>query len=376
MTRALSLYLDALRVCAALTVAFFHASSFPMTRSTLNFPFGVDAVIVFFVLSGFVIADVAQRRDTSLAAFWTGRLARLWSVLIPALLLTPVFDAVGRSFHPEAYEGWGVYLAFDHPEWRLLSAAVFANEVWFASIAPLSNGQVWSIAYEFAYYLLFSLGFFLPARQRAIAVAAACLVIGPKILLLMPGWLLGVWIHRHQRRFAYGEASSVLLMWGPPLLVLLGHVIPVQGEGEPTSLALWIFNLPQRWVGEPSFTEALKYSRGFLWLNIVSLLAGLHLIGAISTFRNRAFLPPRAAGAVKRAAQVTFSLYLLRHPIQLMLASMLFESPPGIVKTMAVFAGSIVLAGAIGLVIEPLKGRLRQRLDALFARRLRGAPQG
>jgi peptidoglycan/LPS O-acetylase OafA/YrhL len=51
---------------------------------------GSEAVMAFFVLSGFVIAYVADQRETTLQAFAAARLARLYSVIIPAMLLTRV----------------------------------------------------------------------------------------------------------------------------------------------------------------------------------------------------------------------------------------------------------------------------------------------
>jgi peptidoglycan/LPS O-acetylase OafA/YrhL len=363
MSKALSHYLDFLRVLAALTVALFHATSWPMTRTTIDFPFGVDAVMVFFVLSGFVIAHVAQTKETTAAAFWAARLSRLWSVLIPALLLTPVFDLIGRQFHPELYEGWGVYLGFDHPVLRLSLAAGFLNEIWFWSVAPLSNGPVWSIAYEFAYYMLFSLAFFLPPRQRPIALAAACLVIGPKILLLMPGWLIGVWIYRNRDRFAFSDPAAAALMLVGPLVVLLGHSRSIFGD-DALSPALLIFNLPKVLVSADFHENWLKYSRGFIWLNLVSLVTGLHVIGAISFYRRHPFVEGLSAHLLKGLAALTFSIYLLHHPIQLMLSSMLFDLVQGPPRALLVFAISVVLSAAIGSVLEPLRYRLRAGFHA------------
>ena len=63
MTKALSLYLDALRFGAAFTVFLSHYGKFNGGLFWQIQPYGVTAVIVFFVLSGFVIAWVTEARN-------------------------------------------------------------------------------------------------------------------------------------------------------------------------------------------------------------------------------------------------------------------------------------------------------------------------
>ena len=188
----LSLYLDLFRLTLALTVVVVHASNPQMGGSWFKFPLGDIAVLGFFVLSGFVISYVAATKETSAASYAAARLARLWSVLIPALALTPVFDAIGRMFSPSVYEGWGIVVGFDHPLFRLAAAAAFLNEIWFWSIAPLSNGPVWSLGFEAWYYALFGAFIFSRGWKRAGLVCFVGLIAGPKILLLFPSWILGV----------------------------------------------------------------------------------------------------------------------------------------------------------------------------------------
>ena len=84
MPHHLSLYLDAVRFAAALVVVFSHAWLVLFPGYPLHWP-GPAAVIVFFVLSGFVMAYVTDRRDRSQADYALDRLSRLWSVALPAL---------------------------------------------------------------------------------------------------------------------------------------------------------------------------------------------------------------------------------------------------------------------------------------------------
>jgi hypothetical protein len=95
MTRSLSIYLDLMRVLAALLVLLFHTSFDRVGGAWLHPIFqdrgdvfaqaGSAGVIVFFVLSGFVISWTAATKERTFESYIVNCLARLWSVVIPAL---------------------------------------------------------------------------------------------------------------------------------------------------------------------------------------------------------------------------------------------------------------------------------------------------
>ena len=104
MRRGCSVYLDLVRVIACLIVFGHHMSlNFGCYEPTGNgckargwlIPFhaGHSAVVIFFVLSGYVITYVASERETTLRDYALSRCARIYSVAVPALLLTIVLDA-------------------------------------------------------------------------------------------------------------------------------------------------------------------------------------------------------------------------------------------------------------------------------------------
>src|SRR5438270_9524015 len=100
-----SLHLDLMRGAAALAVFVSH---FGLHRISGGLfwqaqPYGHDAVILFFVLSGYVIAWVAERREPDLRAYAVNRLSRLYSVVVPAILLTVIADAIGQRVGPAVY---------------------------------------------------------------------------------------------------------------------------------------------------------------------------------------------------------------------------------------------------------------------------------
>ena len=108
---------------------------------------GQDYVVIFFVLSGFVITwSVDRKKEYHFGQYLFDRLIRLWSVVIPALALGLVLDYFGRSIHPQTY---GSIFSAEHLELKVLLSGLFLHESWFFSIRPGTNGPFWSLSYEF-----------------------------------------------------------------------------------------------------------------------------------------------------------------------------------------------------------------------------------
>jgi peptidoglycan/LPS O-acetylase OafA/YrhL len=147
MNKGLSTYLDALRFSAALAVFFRHLSFSNVSGGFLwqLYPFGHDAVVIFFVLSGFVIAYVTDTKEATIGEYMSARLARLYSVVLPALAVTFICDFVGIRHHPQVYD-----LAREtEPTLRLLASGLFISQSWGWQLDTLSNDAYWSLPYEF-----------------------------------------------------------------------------------------------------------------------------------------------------------------------------------------------------------------------------------
>jgi len=82
----LSVYFDLVRFGAAILVVLYHVWPMVAPDLPLTWP-GHQAVIIFFVLSGYVIAHITESREPSVGAYALDRLSRLWSVVIPSLLI-------------------------------------------------------------------------------------------------------------------------------------------------------------------------------------------------------------------------------------------------------------------------------------------------
>lgn len=155
MNLQFSLYLDVIRFLAAILVVIAHANvRYLSTEILLLSTHGHLAVIFFFVLSGYVIAYVVDLKENRFSLFWASRISRIYSVAIPVILLTPLFDIAGRSIAelPVIYDG----SASDLWPVRIFASLFFLNEMWFNSIMSFSNTPFWSLCYEMSYYFVFS----------------------------------------------------------------------------------------------------------------------------------------------------------------------------------------------------------------------------
>ena len=168
-----SILLDLLRGSAAMYVVLFHClerltrhgnivdvpgGSAHLIVSQFGagvFGYGHYAVLVFFVLSGYVVhlrqARFPSQRNGLKRWRWFGhylwrRLARIYPPLLFAIIITLLFDSVGSRTFPDFYS---VYV---HP--HSMSSAF---EIFFPSHYDRfgSNAPLWSIQYELIFYVLY-----------------------------------------------------------------------------------------------------------------------------------------------------------------------------------------------------------------------------
>ena len=157
---------------------------------------GPAAVIVFFVLSGFFISSsiikAAVDNKWSWGKYLIARLSRLYVVLVPALALTLLWDRLGSL--------WGLPDSTPGRESLpvLFGNLLFLQKIYFPTYG--SNDPLWSLSYEFWYYIIFPLIFFAaydfsaPLYKRiSVASLAAILlfVTGKNIAMYFLIWLLG-----------------------------------------------------------------------------------------------------------------------------------------------------------------------------------------
>jgi peptidoglycan/LPS O-acetylase OafA/YrhL len=324
-----SVHLDALRGFAAFSVLLNHwrdaffvdyqelAQHNPLVAAVyLATGLGHQWVIVFFVLSGYLVGGSVLRLVESGRWSWRGyllaRLTRLYIVLLPALVLGGAFDWAGTHLAgtEAVYSGHsGMHALITDVHSTLTLPTLAANSLFLQTIALPgmggrqvstfgSNGPLWSLSNEFWYYLAFPLLALLLAKARSWRVRVACglgLVtwgwfVGSGIALLGIPWLMGVLIvylppfpARRPRTRGLAISAALAILGGGLVLAKIWHSLT-------TDLALGL---------------------------AVTLLIWVTLHCATAP------LPARYARVAQRAARSSYTLYLVHFPLLIFLKASL-----------------------------------------------------
>ena len=238
--------LDVVRGVAALLVVLGHSRDISARVSGLNHTgdsffemvllvpssFAVEAVAVFFVLSGYLVGGqvIRQNREGRFrwGEFLIKRLSRLWAVLIPGLFITYISWLAMTHLSPQSYT-----LAENSTLPSALCNVLFLQESWCDSY--LINSSLWSLSYEFWFYIIFTsliTALYAMFSQswtgvilNTLVVCLSIAIFGTQVLLLIPAWLLGVGIslvaekpnmirdHIRSKAYTWLVSSLVLLMF-------------------------------------------------------------------------------------------------------------------------------------------------------------------
>lgn len=156
------------------------------------------AVMVFFVLSGYVITATVDERMASgygLQQYLVDRISRIYSVLLPAIILTLCLDLLGAHFFPARYSDPQLLPPQAHGIVNFLANALCLQELWDHRVQFGSNSALWSVGYEFFYYMIFGLFVWRPRNWR-LFVAAGFVLVGPRVVLYGLIWMLGALAYR------------------------------------------------------------------------------------------------------------------------------------------------------------------------------------
>jgi len=151
-----------------------------------SFELGHQAVLGFFVMSGYLVGgsvlnSIGKGKDF-LREYVIHRFARIYIVVVPALVLTFFVDSIGRNVLPNA----------DFHELPMFQGR-FGAEVFVANIFNLqeifspvygTNSPLWSLACEFWYYVSFPLLMLPLARNYSKVLRYGGFALGLAIFLL------------------------------------------------------------------------------------------------------------------------------------------------------------------------------------------------
>lgn len=333
-----SVHLDALRGLAALAVFAGHLRAlffveYPAVISpgilikALYFlaGFGHQAVMIFFVLSGFLIASSVRRASEqnrwNLAWYAQNRLTRLYVVLIPALLLTALWDRLGMHMFGlnTVYGAIPVYeriISIPVPDasgpGTLLGNALFLQSI---RVLPFgSDSPLWSLSNEFWYYVLFPVCLFVFASRLSIVkrlgagiLALGILVlVGREIALLFSVWLMGA------------------------MLVLLpGSGRKTTGVLVGVSLGLLLAALAAARLQKLGPPDVADIGVGFLFtLFLYSLRSRSDILDSHAISYSNAFVADFYRRPAQFFSRVSYTLYLIHLPFLFFITAWLIGSKP------------------------------------------------
>ncbi|MGH7950344.1 MAG: acyltransferase family protein [Limisphaerales bacterium] len=266
--------------------------------------FGHSAVMVFFVMSGFLVGgkvlDRLRQGNFDWQKYGVDRVSRLYAVYVLALLLGGALDYFGYQYFNQIgfynHKFPGRIAVINHNFHQNLTVPVFAVNFAMCQtiLGPVfgSNGPLWSLANEFWYYVTGPLAFALIFQKK----------VGFRV---------------------FGTIGLAIIIWFLPTPILIYSLVWLLGA------MLYFMNgrvLVPFWISLILFAVSFSVAR-LQWLTIPYLAD--FLIGI-----SFALLINSAAGASRRlpghnrsrtAAGFSYSVYLCHFPFLVFVLSLLFQ---------------------------------------------------
>jgi peptidoglycan/LPS O-acetylase OafA/YrhL len=295
---------------------------------------GSQAVVVFFVLSGYLIGGrlIAERGATPLADYFCRRTARIYVVLVPALALTVVCDVIGSRLNPQLYSSaWSINFDNVAANWNASTLLCNLANLQDQFCKPFgSNGPLWSLGYEWFYYLLF------PLLLRSIPRHAS-----PRhaSVLHWTAWLMFL----VALSLVFPDFCFFFPIW------IMGAMAAVAFEKR--LVPLWVSALGAAVMFSSIFLPPPRAEEAFY----MSFVVG---IGVALVFCNEYRFGLNRAAVHRRMASFSYSLYVTHHPVLALYLALLtwfgaVEAREQIdAVRLLIFAGGLMIAYAAAFVFS------------------------
>ena len=350
INRPMSIALDLVRAGAAFAVLAGHAAQ--MKIYTGSWPFSAllqhDAVVVFFVLSGLVIASSTERNRTNLLNYTVARCARILPLALFATVFSVTAFCIAASLAPHP----PIPSEYDHLQARIVLPLFFSSET-RSGLGALWNSPYWSLCYEAWYYALFAAAFFLRGRRRAVSLATLAFLAGFRVLLLFPIWMMGVWLARAR---VQRKLNSLMMFFCPVIGLLLVQL--ANFGAEPVKAKLLV-------ISELSPAD-LRFSEHVLTDLLLGLGVTLCFIGLRLLADEWTGLLERCEPPIRYAAGMSFTLYMLHWPMLRLLKSFSISAGDSLLLFVVFLIGICALCAAIASLIERKQAYLRQAISRLL----------
>ncbi len=321
-------FLDGLRGIAAFYVMVGHArwilhegySGFIANHENYNFfnkllfyffsffRYGHEAVMFFFVLSGFVIHLRYSRQLSNnrfekfdFKDFFVRRFRRIFPPLFIVLIITLLLDTLGQNL------GYSIY--FNNTPNELLnrnigvdlSLELFLKNIFFLQGLVFStfgsNGPLWSISYEWWFYMLYPLVFFINKKNVFLSLVVAVLFailgryyhvefISNLLACFVCWWLGGIAVDIYNERIKINTfILYVLLLFIPIGLIGKQHlffysdyfisvgffafIVLTTTKQDINKKMLWLKKI--KWLGDSSYTLYIIHFPILVFINGIVL---------------------------------------------------------------------------------------------------------
>ena len=318
--------------------------------------FGPEAVAIFFVISGYVIAFTTHGKSTSCQDYVVARCARIMPVAVIALAFTFVVDSCGRSVAPELYAAAPFYHPND-PLFSLLASLTFTSELWGNHIGFGSDEPYWSLVYEVWYYAAWGVLIYARGLWRLALVISIGLIAGPHMIAFFPIWLIGAGCYYLQQKPAFRSVP-----YGSYTKIAIAALLIVLSIGLKYLCFDWI-------------TQMMRFEDPH---RIVQFLSYFYLIGILLGAGILLLTPPGKEAAKPGAfahlnpvfawlAGVSFTLYLVHEPALLFAKAIVPRLTENPFLSVLALASVILVAAAIAQISERPRRRYRQAIIAMIA---------
>jgi peptidoglycan/LPS O-acetylase OafA/YrhL len=348
VNKSTSFYLDFLRVIAAFGVLLVHVG-LPWFSNNLFFgeELGHKLVMIFFVLSGYLIAFTVNKKNKGSKRYLVDRFSRLYSVVLPALIFTYLLDFIGKHFNPALYS---TQVVPDHQIFRFILNAAYLQQIWSLCTKPSSNGPFWSISYEFWYYMLFWVFCYFNGAKRYIGLACMCLFVGVKILLLFPVWIFGVLAYNYSNRLVISVKAAILLFVSTFIIIFVLSFV-------------WDFSLfTNKFIfGHPP----LFFSSQFFFDWIYGTLIALNLF-SLTFISSKISIPPLFNNSIKYLSSITFSLYLFHFPMLVFIAGVVPYNKSSYLQIIPILIGIVFIVSLLAIITEKQRDHWKSFFGKVF----------
>jgi peptidoglycan/LPS O-acetylase OafA/YrhL len=291
--------LDCSRALAAAYVVAHHAAKSRGLTDGIGIllRFGQEAVLIFFLLSGFVIFANEHHRVSNTKAYYLRRVRRIYPALVVAMIVSTLISLDNHSLSSDFNISSLIGTFFNLQDVSALKPGVIVDPY-------LGNDPLWSLSYEVIFYIAFPFVIKIWLWDRSIAnhlvgfsccLSYLCYLIHPNHFLLVWSYYL-IWWCGAMAAKGYLEGSrnfwsiGVSLYWLILLILIAAAAVPFIGY---------------RGIGVYPALPLRHFA--------IALVLLVAIFGPMGRYASTMMIRVSRAGAL--LASVSYGLYVLHYPL-------------------------------------------------------------